>query len=159
MFPLSVMYAWNRPNDRGPLWTTLHGRPGVPWLLCGDFNCVRIPEEHEGPAPPIPLALTAFNDWLEMEGLVELPIVGGLFTWTGCWGHNVGRSRLDWCFVSSDLFSIFPDSSGYLGDLEVSDHCLLLIFIGTCSLRPPMTFKFFNHWTEHPSFLEVVHKA
>ena len=92
------MYARNRQHERMALWAALRrdrlpslDSALLPWLLCGDFNCVRCPAEHDGPATPIASAMDASNSWIDEEGIMELPMweaclprqVGGVSLWLG----------------------------------------------------------------------------
>ena len=53
----------------------------VNWLLAGDFNLIRKPEDRNKPGGDI-LEIFAFNEALSTLGVVELPLYGKRFTWT-----------------------------------------------------------------------------
>ena len=42
---------------------------------------------------------------------------------------------------------------------EVSDHCPSLIKLQQDTFSPPKPFKFFNFWSQHHEFLQIVEKS
>lgn len=53
----------------------------VNWLVVGDFNLLRKPENRNKPGGDINEMLM-FNDAISSLGLVELPLYGRKYTWT-----------------------------------------------------------------------------
>jgi hypothetical protein len=51
------------------------------WLLVGDFNLLRNPEDRNKPGGDLSEMLL-FNEAISALGLVELPLQGRKFTWT-----------------------------------------------------------------------------
>ena len=76
-----------------------------PWCLGGDFNEILSPSERARGGNFSP-SMRRFAEITNELGLRDLPLQGGLFTWSG--GRN-GRSmsRLDRFLVSSDWKSQF----------------------------------------------------
>jgi hypothetical protein len=50
----------------------------------GDFNVTRFPSERLGEAR-LCRALVEFSDFVFEQGLMELPLAGGTFTWSNNW--------------------------------------------------------------------------
>jgi hypothetical protein len=56
--------------------------PGhVDWLIVGDFNLYRSPEDRNRPGADFS-EIFLFNEAISSLGLVELPLKGKRFTWT-----------------------------------------------------------------------------
>lgn len=51
------------------------------WLIVGDFNYIRSPDNRNKPGGNANDMLT-FNDFIHSQSLVELPIKGRMFTWS-----------------------------------------------------------------------------
>lgn len=63
---------------------------GVPWCVSGDFNVVRSVEEKMG-ANSVVASMRVFFSFIDDLELVDLPLQGGGYTWSG--GGTM--SRLD----------------------------------------------------------------
>lgn len=68
----------------------------VDWLIVGDFNLYRHPNDRNRPGDDFPEMLL-FNAVISSLGLVELPLKGRRFTWTNR-QHSPLLERLDWFF-------------------------------------------------------------
>ena len=49
----------------------------MPWCIGGDFNVTRFPSERSGVA--CRLAILDFSDFFHEQGLLDLPLAGGIF--------------------------------------------------------------------------------
>lgn len=81
----------------------------VNWLLVGDFNLYRSPEDmnkHGGDQVEIYL----FNEAISALGLVELPLKGRRFTWTNKQSAPL-LGRLDWFFTSTSWTTAYPTTN------------------------------------------------
>jgi exonuclease III len=67
------------------------------WIIMGDFNFIRRPENRNKPGGEINLML-AFNEALSKLGVIEIPMHGQSFTWSNM-QQNLLLERLDWVFV------------------------------------------------------------
>jgi len=72
---------------------------GENWLVVGDFNLLRKPENRNKPEGDVNEMLL-FNDAISSLGLIELPLYGKKFTWTNKQPSPL-MERLDWFFTSS----------------------------------------------------------
>ncbi len=90
-------------RDRRLMWDELAGICSwwdVPWCLGGDFNVVRFPSEKRG-SVNFTAAMYDFSDFISGHGLVDLPLLGGIFTWSN--NREVSSmSRLDRFLFSAD---------------------------------------------------------
>ncbi|XVF77493.1 hypothetical protein PTKIN_Ptkin14bG0048800 [Pterospermum kingtungense] len=104
---IGTVYTPN-DDDRALFWEELAvtlNSVGVPWCLGGDFNAVRRAEEKLR-ANYNYNAMEAFLDFIKNQGLVDLPMVGGRFTWQ----NNLSpptRCRLDRFLVDPVLITKF----------------------------------------------------
>ena len=97
------VYGPNLDNERGFLWEELAGLISwwdAPWCIGGDFNVVRFPSEKSGMAVFSP-AMNDFSDFISELGLLDLPLEGGLFTWSNN-REFPAKSRIDRFLVSSE---------------------------------------------------------
>jgi hypothetical protein len=60
----------------------------------GDFNVVRFPLEMMGSVGSS-LAMHDFSDFIFANGLIDIPLFGGNFTWSNN-REVVSMSRIDW---------------------------------------------------------------
>jgi hypothetical protein len=77
------VYGPNNIKDKRTLWEELVGLMSwwnLPWCIGGDFNITRFPSERSGAG--CRLAMSDFADFLHEQGLLDLPLIGGLFTWS-----------------------------------------------------------------------------
>jgi hypothetical protein len=113
-------YGPNVDNIRASSWVELLGvrqRWNVPWCAIGDFNVVRFPSERLG-CTSFSSAMMEFSNWIDQHNLVDLPLVGGSFTWSSG-ATPLAMSRIDRALVSSDWEEHFSD---------VIQNCFLALF-------------------------------
>ncbi|XP_073151807.1 uncharacterized protein [Henckelia pumila] len=124
-FEASFIYALNTPVERRLLWDSLKSRGegiSLPWLLLGDFNCVRFPHERSGGAPIAPREMVDLASCVSQLELSDVNHVGCFFTWF----NSAISSKLDrfmvnhlWHQSNLDVFSEFVAPGCFL------DHALL----------------------------------
>ncbi len=71
----------------------------VPWCAIGDFNVVHFPSKRLGCMSFSP-AMMEFSDWIDQLNLVDLPLVGGTYTWSN--RATPPMSHIDSALVSSN---------------------------------------------------------
>lgn len=71
----------------------------VDWLVVGDFNFYRNPEDVNKPGIFV-TDMLLFNEAISFLGLIELPLKGKRFMWTNKQESLLGK-RLDWFFYVS----------------------------------------------------------
>lgn len=125
----------------------------VDWLLAGDFNFYRNPEDRSRPGADVNEMLL-FNGAISALGLVEFPLKGQRFTWTNKQCPPLLK-RLDWFFTSATWTISYPNTSVSTLVMETSDHVPCLISIST-SIPKGSIFRFENFWLQHDDFLNQV---
>lgn len=91
------LYNWRR------LWRELEGlNVGLePWLVIGNFNCIRNVEERIGGKPRLSITMQEFNQCIDKCGLLELRHSGGSMSCTnGQSGSNRKWAKLDQALVN-----------------------------------------------------------
>lgn len=137
------------------LWDNLlnlmKSRPGN-WVLFGDFNAVRRPNERFN-SKICPIVAATFNKFIADAGLLDLNMGGKRFTYFCDDGYKL--SKLDRFLVYPNLLTSFP--SAYVTTLprEYSDHSPI-------NLRTELLdfgshpFRFFNSWLFKDDFERIV---
>ncbi|XVF86913.1 hypothetical protein PTKIN_Ptkin18bG0078900 [Pterospermum kingtungense] len=127
---IGTVYAPNDDDDRALFWEELVvtlNSVGVSWCLGGDFNVVRRAEEKLG-ANYNYNAMEAFSDFMENQGLVDLPMVGGRFTWQ----NNLSpptRCRVDRFLVDPIFITKFERIKQMIQPKSISDHNPITLYV------------------------------
>uniref|UniRef100_A0A2N9F4W2 Reverse transcriptase domain-containing protein n=1 Tax=Fagus sylvatica TaxID=28930 RepID=A0A2N9F4W2_FAGSY len=152
----SGIYGPHSDLERIELWSELsmvRNRWASPWCAIGDFNVIRVPSERQGQSGFCPAMMT-FSDWIDSLHLLDLPLVGGQYTW--CNGSSPqSMSRLDRALVSSDWEEHFPDVLLKLLPRPISDHHPIMVETGGMA-QGKSSFKFENMWLKETGFVEKV---
>ena len=141
---------------RSSFWAELvniRQRWNSPWCILGDFNVVRYPNEKLGGRSFSP-GMLAFSDFIENSHLVDLPLVGGTYTWSSG-SDPPSMSRIDRALVSPDWEEQFPDVMQKMLPRPISDHHPILVEAGGM-LRGKCSFKFENMWLKHEGFVDRI---
>lgn len=123
------------------------------WLITGDFNLYRKPEDRNKVGGNVGDMLL-FNNAISALGLVVIPLHGRKFTWTNKQQPPL-LERLDWFFSSQSWTSRYPLTIARSLVLETSDHWPCVIEIKT-SIPKGKVFRFENCWMAHDSFMPLV---
>ena len=124
-----------------------------PWCLGGDFNEILSPSERARVGNFTP-PMRCFAEIVNELGLRDLPLQGGLFTWSG--GRN-GRSmsRLDRILDSSDWESQFSKVAQRSLPRPIYDHFPILL--DSDGVRSgPYSFRFELIWLKFRGFSELL---
>ena len=70
------------------------------WSVAGDFNMIRFPYEHSRGGCLSP-TMRRFSEMVEDLELKDLPLQGGLFTWSGGFNNRL-KSRIDRFLIFED---------------------------------------------------------
>jgi hypothetical protein len=92
----------------------------VDWLIVGDFNMYRNPEDRNREGANTHDMLN-FNNAISSLGVVEIPLHGRKYTWTNK-QHPPLLERLDWFFTSQNWTLSYPNTVAHSLVMEVSDH-------------------------------------
>jgi hypothetical protein len=152
------VYGPNREILRRQLWEELVGLMSlwdVPWCMGGgggggDFNATLFLGERLGGAS-MRSAVIAFAEFIAEQGLMDLPMSGGV----SAWSNNMSWSRLD-CFLVSPKWEL-----SYPGLMQkkllrfCSDHAPIILLQG-CLQNRKSSFKFENMWLKEEGFVDKV---
>ncbi|XP_058775087.1 uncharacterized protein LOC131649341 [Vicia villosa] len=98
---------------------------------------------------------TDFFNFVEEMDIIDLPCVGGRFTWFS-W-NDYAMSRLDQFLIIDNLISLWKFDNQVVGKWVLSDHCpVWLKSSGSDWGSKP--FKFNNGWYKHKDFDSFVKK-
>jgi len=152
----TFVYGANNPIDRRSLWQNLLSIKlrvvDGPWIICGDFNCVRSLEEKWG-SDRLNSYEMEFNDCLNNLEVLELNFSGCFFTWNNkSEGSNFLARKLDRVLVNEEWLCKFGKTCVDFPPGGVSDHSPAVITVGTLLSFGPKPFKFFNYWLEHKDY-------
>ena len=84
LWAFASLYGPNVDNDRRLLWEELaglHNWWNLPWCIGGDFKIIRFPNERSGDSRMRP-TMTDFSDCIFDLNLLDIPLMGGSFTWS-----------------------------------------------------------------------------
>ncbi|XP_073121700.1 uncharacterized protein [Henckelia pumila] len=150
IFDTSFIYAFNTRAERILLWDSLKSRGDgmtLPWILMGDFNCLRYHHERSGGEPIAPRDLVDLSR-LHLQ-LSDVNHVGCFFTWF----NSTISSKFDWVMVNHlwnqlnlDVFAEFVAPGCY------SDHAYSVVTVFREEAKRATPFKFFNMWTTHVDY-------
>lgn len=143
--------SWNLLEDLSP-------QSNQPWLLMGDFNDIRHPEEKRGRVPHPRWLMEGFNRVIEKCGLRDLDIEGYKFTWErGRGTPNWVEEKLDRILASTDWLEMFDNAKGEAAETPVSDHLPIILWpILTEKTRRIRRFRFENLWLKERNCRAIV---
>lgn len=155
------VYASNSNIKRRVLWRRMAeisaGWRG-PGMVLGDFNTIRLHSEAFGGAPNVE-DMEEFDMAIREADLVEPAVQGNWFTWTSKI-HGLGlMKRLDRILVNDEGLSTWPNMRVNVLPWGISDHSPILVYPSNQRSQQVVSFRFFNHWVEEASFMDVVSSA
>ncbi|KAL0294975.1 UNVERIFIED_CONTAM: hypothetical protein Sangu_3207300 [Sesamum angustifolium] len=134
------------------------GQPmNMPWLILGDFNCVKSPTEKQLGVTPTWYELKDFADCCLSLGLNDAPTTGCYFTW-----YSNSESNPVWCKLDRVLFNNEWLEAGLRCNAHfsppgcLSDHSPGIVSILDPPVSHPKPFRFFNMWADHQDFMATV---
>ena len=113
------------------------------WCVAGDFNMIRFPSERSKGGRMSP-TMRRFSEVVEELELRDLPLQGGLFTWSGGLNNRL-KSRIDQFLIYEDWEVHFQGAIQVVLARPVSDHSPILLDGGGMR-RGPTPFRFENMW-------------
>ncbi|RVW50576.1 Transposon TX1 uncharacterized 149 kDa protein [Vitis vinifera] len=141
---------------REGLWEELGAVRGIwdePWCLGGDFNSTLYQGERSRQGR-ITSNMRRFAHIIDDLGLVDLPLQGGVFTWSGGL-NNQSWARLDRFLVTPSWLDNFSGVIQRRLPRPVSDHFPILLEGGGLR-RGPSPFRFENMWLKVEGFLDLI---
>ncbi|CAI9109177.1 OLC1v1008948C1 [Oldenlandia corymbosa var. corymbosa] len=113
-------------------------------------------DEYSGNSVQDQVAMTEFNEFILECDLLELPVVGEVFTWGGTRHTGLVSKRLDRDLISQELSDLFPSFSLENISKTTSDHCPLLHKFDVNIESKSKIFRFRKMWLKRSDFKEVV---
>ncbi|XP_022042250.1 uncharacterized protein LOC110944915 [Helianthus annuus] len=152
------VYAPHRVSDKKVVWDSIlevMGSVNDMWVLLGDFNAVRFPEERKNSVFNSSCA-SAFNGFIDSAELVEYYMRDRRFTFIAPNSNKL--SKIDRVFVSREFFNTWPNACLRALPRLFSDHCPLLLVVDSKNFGA-IPFRFFNSWFEKEGLVNVVENA
>ncbi|KAK1425291.1 hypothetical protein QVD17_20642 [Tagetes erecta] len=145
------VYAPQRLPEKKNLWDALENlklsTPGI-WVLCGDFNAVRLQEERKNTVFNTGCARN-FNDFIHNSRLLEYQMKGSKFTYARRSGAKM--SKIDRFLICQDFFDLWHDTCLMALPRYLSDHSPLILIIVPIDFGPiPFRFFLILGWTGPP---------
>ena len=143
-------------EERECLWEEIGAIGGLweePWCLGGDFNTILYQSERSRNGR-ITSAMRRFAQIIDDLGLVDLPLQGGSFTWSGGL-NNQSWARLDRFLATPSWFDQYSRVSQRRLPRPTSDH-FPVILKGGGLRRGPSPFRFENMWLKVEGFKDLI---
>ena len=142
--------------ERECLWEEFGAIRGLwedPWCLGGDFNITFLQREKSSQRR-ITSEMRRFADMVDELRLVDFPLQGGEFTWSGG-PNNQSWARLDRFLVSSSWLDHFNGVFQSRLPRPISDHFPVLL-VGGGIRRGLSPFRFENMWLKVEGFKDLI---
>jgi hypothetical protein len=157
-FYLFNVYAPCEGYARQVLWDSLSVRiqslRGKKVCICGDFNAVRCREERcSVTSAGGVMDFESFNQFIEGNVLIDLPLCGRMFTWYK--GDGKFMSHLDRFLLSEDWCLVWPNCLQIAQLRGLSDHCPLLLSVDEENWGPRPS-RFLKCWSDAPGYKQFV---
>ncbi|KAK9058032.1 hypothetical protein SSX86_022872 [Deinandra increscens subsp. villosa] len=125
------------------------------WVLIGDFNEVRAPEERRF-SEFCARSADVFNDFILHGNVKEYPMGGARYTFS--YGNGVNFSKLDRILVCEEFFNRWPRASLRALPRMWSDHSPLIF---KCCSKDfgPVPFRFFSSWLKFPELVTLIREG
>ena len=143
-------------EERESLWEEIGAIRGLweePWCLGGDFNTILYHSERSRNGK-ITSAMRRFAQIIDDLGLVDFPLQGGSFTWSGGL-NNQSWARLDRFLVTPSWLDQYSRVYQRRLPRPTSDHFPILLEGGGLR-RGPSPFKFENMWLKAEGFKDLI---
>ncbi|XP_062099934.1 uncharacterized protein LOC133805796 [Humulus lupulus] len=159
MFYVTFVYGYNVLENRRSLWHDLTRISLLvkAWIVLGDFNAPFSGLDRSGGKPIAGVELTDPVGWLVEAKMEAMKSSGSYFTWTNNQDGSARiYSKIDHVFMNEDWLDMFPQSLVVFSWEVVSDHCSCVVSNIPMEAMGIKLFRFFNFWTGHSSFKQVV---
>ncbi|KAL9672247.1 hypothetical protein QQ045_028497 [Rhodiola kirilowii] len=127
-----------------------------PWIISGDFNCIKSQGEKLNGARVRESDTKELSEFLDQSGLRDISFSGSLYTWSD--KHHQGRRiwcKLDLILCNEAFISNFPNAHGIFSEPGISDHSPAICRLAD---RFPMKkwFWFQSFWTSTNQFKDYI---
>ncbi|KAL4368737.1 hypothetical protein GQ457_05G018140 [Hibiscus cannabinus] len=135
----------------------------APWLVGGDFNVTAYAYESSNFVEDVShcsMDMEEIQGCMGELGLDDHPFTGPLFTSSNKQECSYLARKLDRVLTNSAWNTVFPDSYVEFQAPGISDHSPGVVWLTKeAPVHRPKPFKFFNFWTTHPEFENVVRRS
>ncbi|GAU20182.1 hypothetical protein TSUD_352460 [Trifolium subterraneum] len=157
-FYLFNVYAPCDDSAKQLLWASLSGKlqqlVGKQVCVCGDFNAVRCEEERQSVRQSMrSIDSGPFNQFIEENGLVDLPLSGRNYTWFK--GDGRSMSQIDRFLLTEEWCLAWPNCTQSAQLQGLSDHCPLLLSVDEENWGP-RPVRMLKCWHDIPGFRQFV---
>jgi hypothetical protein len=118
---------------------------GDVWCVAGDFNSVLQESERRGTSfgnsNPSASEIRHFSNFVHHMGLIDLPLLGRLFT--SCQPNGDAMSRLDRFLLSAGWCDLWGEATQWALPRDVSDHSPVVLRYSS-QVWGPKPFRFNN---------------
>lgn len=161
-FMCTFIYAQNFDHKRKKLWDNLILESRIislPWLLLGDFNCIRFSNDKLGGTTVPTQKMQEVDCFLHASGLLELSTSGFDFTqWSGP-AKNI-LTKIDRVLCNVEWTTKYNMATIKLLPSSSSDHTPILVqFDANYKKSIQKPFKFMNHWTLADGYNTLIENA
>jgi endonuclease/exonuclease/phosphatase family metal-dependent hydrolase len=132
---------------------TIFASASGPTALLGDFNLIRTSRDKSNDNFN-PSEAACFNDFINLLGLLEIPLLDRQFTWSNMQDPPI-LARLDRVLVNPEWSFALPDTSLTSSSRPTSDHVPLHLEASSKAPRSNV-FRLENTWLSHPDFSTLV---
>ena len=147
-FYISFTYGLYSVVNRRSMWdklTDLGQALSMPWLIMGDFNCVKSPEEKQLGVAPTWYELKDFMDCCAALGLLDVPTTGCYYTWYSDNESNPVWCKLDRVLHNNEWLEAGLHCGAHFNPSGcLSDHSPGIVTIFDHTPTKPKPFRFFN---------------
>ncbi|GAV88443.1 Exo_endo_phos domain-containing protein [Cephalotus follicularis] len=158
---LSFIYGLCDYRSRRDLWNDLifisQSIAHASWLILGDFNVSRYPQDQLHGLPSFSKAMSEFNECLNAIEVDDIRSVGRHFTWSNKRvGNAAVNKKLDRVLGNWGWHKVFNHSCALFHNPGVSDHSPVSVTLADpwrCGNKP---FKFLNFWAGDGRFPGLV---
>lgn len=157
------VYASNKERERIDQWNELWLKKntwGTRWLLGGDFNAIRTPQEKKGGRVRTVASCKGFQDFIAKMQMEEVDYQGQQWTWANNWqDEGYIEARLDRFFGAAQWLLENGKARVQHIDKQASDHCMLLLDTCPAKGKKKSRFYFDKRWLTKPGLEEVIRDA
>lgn len=158
MFNFSAIYGMWSVQTGKALWESFYIsslNSSDPWIIAGDFNTVRGPDERFTKAKLKNHELVDFNDFCVDMRFTDSNSHGVHYTWSNTSGTS--RSKIDRVMINEAWRNKEWDCcTEFLPRNTHSDHSPSINKLLNPPTSSPKPFKFHNMWVSHPKFIQIV---
>ncbi|RVW85679.1 Transposon TX1 uncharacterized 149 kDa protein [Vitis vinifera] len=143
-------------EEREWMWEEIGAIRGIwedPWCIGGDFNVTLSMRERSNQGR-LTSAMRRFAQVVDELELIDLPLQGGMLTWSGG-RNNQAWARLDRFLVTQSWLDQFNEVVQCRLPRPTSDH-FPIVLMGGGIRRGPSPFRFENMWLKADGFSDLL---